>query len=308
MHTHIAPRTASYVTVTPHPPFVPGLCILTHEPPRRGATLVLPTGDGLLAVQLSDAADDACVPAADAPDGVCSTPVSWVGEEDETGAGTPAEAPETPSEPEAHASASQEPSSSQSVQTPPPPCRGAALAARVTCRFDAEQYTSRVMAAALATGLRLVDYSVQLVVTHPGGAGGAHPLAVLLIVAAFRRTGSSSGGEDHGVMQPPPGAPRLVALVASVACGSGAGVRLLQCRELRPAAPGALPTALSATAASLAGALRRKGTAPVPAAAALPHALSNASVLACWRSADAIRHPWLPICILGFGVPATPEQ
>jgi hypothetical protein len=297
--------------VTPHPPFVPALCIVPHAPPRRGATLVLPTGDGLLSVQLCDAADDACVPAADAPDGVCTTPVRWADEEEDVdaAAGTPAEAPETPSEPDTHASPSLE-QPSQSAHTPPPrPCRGAALAARVACRFDAEQYTSRVMASALAAGLRLVDYSVQLVVTHPapaaGAAGGTHPLAVLLIVAAFRRTSSSSGG---GGMEAPPGAPRLVALVASVACGSGGGVRLLQCRELRPAAPGALPTALSATAASLAGALRRKGSAPACAPHALPHALSNASVLACWRSADTIRHPWLPICILGFGVQEGPPE
>jgi hypothetical protein len=60
--------------------------------------------------------------------------------------------------------------------------------------------------------------------------------------------------------------------------------------------------ALAAMGARLAHVLRQRALAPVPCPAALPHAVSNAGVLASWRSADAIRHPWQPLCITGFGI------
>ena len=165
------------MTVSRHPPFLPGLCVLPVA--ARAPTLVLPTGDGLLAVALSDAGADAApshaAPDESQPDGLCFTPVRWAAaaERDEP-------APEEPEDVAAAAS--------------PPPPRGTRLRARVAARFDAEKYISRVCASAMASGLRLVDYTLQLVLTQAAPVPAHGAAAVLLLVAALR----PSCCETHG--------------------------------------------------------------------------------------------------------------
>ena len=275
--------------MTPHPPFQPALCIVAG-PPGAPPTLVLPTGEGLLAVQLADAAA-ACAAPPVPPDGACDTRVQWAADDD-----TPEGLPVPPPPPPATAEPSTPPA------PPPPRLR---LRTRIAARFDAEAYISHVLSAALSAGARLVDYTVQLVTTHRADAS-SHPLAVVLLLALLRpRCDDESGSGGGGG---PPAPYRLVQLVSSVACGGGAHVRLLLSRELRPMPQGAPAGALAATGARVARAMRQRSVAPLPSAAALPTAVSNAGVLASWRSADAIRHPWQPLCITGFGITHADED
>lgn len=278
--------------MTPHPPFQPALCIVAG-PPGAAPALVLPTGEGLLAVQLADAADACAVPVA-APDGACDTRVRWADEDDDVPDGPPVPPPEPA------------PGVAAEPGTPPAaPRPRVRLRARVAARFDAEVYISHVLSSALAAGARLVDYTVQLVVTHRAD-DKPHPLAVVMLLALLRPRNDDESGSSSACAPPPL---RVVQLVSAVACGGDASVRLLLSRELRPMSPGAPGGALAAMGARLARVLRQRAVAPVPSAFALPHAVSNAGVLASWRSADAIRHPWQPLCITGFGItPATDDD
>jgi len=248
----------SYVTVWPHPPFQAALCV-------HPGCLLLPTGEGLLAVRLADA----CAPQAPhAPqlDGVGESPLRWMGAQED------GETEET------------------ADWSPSEPAFGTRLRCSLACRFEADKYVSRVMAAPLHDGWRLVDLDARVIAVEASPPVGGTACALLLILAALRRG-------DAAATQPC----RPVALIARLACAGGGGgsLRLLRSTELRPLRPGSLGAVASARSA----ALRRSTTAPM-AAHALPHAVDNVSVLARWRSAAAMRHASLPIAILGFGVAA----
>ena len=173
-------------------------------------------------------------------------------------------------------------------------------------RLEAEEHIARSLAAPLANGYRLVDYAVQLIDTvHvPPERDGSHLAALLLCVAALRSTKGLdpqhvrpvallSGlfvtthhphADEEGTRQPQ-------LLRPSITC------RLLHSVEMLACSPDLFPS----LAAGQAAALRRCCSMPV-AAHALPHTVDNMSAIQRWVSASVLRHPSLPLAILGFGV------
>ena len=175
-------------------------------------------------------------------------------------------------------------------------------------RLEAEEHIARSLAAPLASGYRLVDYAVQLIDTvlvQPEWEG-SHLAALLLCVAALRSTKGLDpqhvrpvallsglfvtthdphAVEAEGTRQP------QTPLRPSITC------RLLHSVEMQACSP----DLFSSLAAARAAALRRCCSMPV-ATHALPHTVDNMSAIQRWVSASVLRHPTLPLAILGFGV------
>jgi len=169
---------------------------------------------------------------------------------------------------------------------PPPAAQLGARAVLQPLRtFLCEPFLARALAPALAQGFRVVDYTVQLVSSQtgdPGPLGSREPLAILLVVAVLR------GGDEAAAGRP------LEMLLAL----QGGTARMLRTRQLRPRGAAELAAGAAAECATL----RRAAHAPRRCAAQLPHSSDNGSMLARWRSADVLRHPSLPLAILGFGL------
>ena len=269
----------TYLTSAPSSSFDAGLCI-------QGRRLYLPTGDGLTVVELAPPALVPCI---------VNTTLVWGGS---LKGGCPSALVTFDPWAVVHCAPADD------NQWPrfgvKPALRG---------RLEAEEHIARALAAPLAGGYRLVDYAVHLVDTvhvAPGQAGSSHLAALLLCVAALRSSKSLDAQHVHPVAllsglfvthqprataeeestQPPP-------LRPSITC------RLLHSVEMQACSA----DLLARLAAGQAAALRR--TCRIPQAAhAQPHVVDNMSAIQRWVSAPVLRHPTLPIAVLGFGVRA----
>ncbi len=182
--------------------------------------------------------------------------------------------------------------------------------------MEADAVLSRALAATLRAGYCLVDYEVHLLdVAH--GAEGARTSAVAAVVSVLRAR------DDVGLKNPAPSrsrAPRgsegwrTVVSVVEIPLGAPPPPppRLLFSVEVPPApdqtrhhaAASAMagPPTLRAVAAARArlAALRRAAHVPSGAALRAGATLTNAVAVATGMSAEALKHPTQPICVLGW--------
>ena len=182
--------------------------------------------------------------------------------------------------------------------------------------MEADAVLSRALAATLRAGYCLVDYEVHLLdVAH--GAEGARTSAVAAVVSVLRAR------DDVGLTNPAPSrsrAPRgsegwrTVVSVVEIPLGAPPPPppRLLFSVEVPPApdqtrhhaAASAMagPPTLRAVAAARArlAALRRAAHVPSGAALRAGATLTNAVAVATGMSAEALKHPTQPICVLGW--------
>jgi hypothetical protein len=174
------------------------------------------------------------------------------------------------------------------------------------CHLEAEKYIARMLAQPLRSGYRLVDYTVLLVDSRPVGLDAPHDgelAALVLIMAALRKY-------DALDTQPVRPVALMVALNARTTMEpsqeQGAGllpVAHFTVKFVHNAELCAVDAALmQRLAESRAAALRRHCCVPLRSPHALPHVVDNRSVLQRWVSVPVLRHPALPIAILGFGV------
>ena len=183
--------------------------------------------------------------------------------------------------------------------------------------MEADAVLSRALAATLRAGYCLVDYEVHLLdVAH--GAEGARTSAVAAVVSVLRAR------DDVGVTNPAPSGRRRAprgsegwrTVVSVVEIPPGAPPppppRLLFSVEVPPAPESknnaaavsamAGPSTLRAVAAARArlAALRRAAHVPSGAPLRAGATLTNAVAVATGMSAEALKHPTQPICVVGW--------
>ena len=151
---------------------------------------------------------------------------------------------------------------------------------RLLRSFEVEKLLARVLAAPLAAGHVLIDFTIRVVDTS---AGGGEPTALLLVIAVLEREGMC----------------RPLEMLLSL---QGGTARVASTRELRSQARPL--SGLAAYADARCDALRQSGRGPLKRLSALPHCLDNAAVVSHGRSAAVLRHPTLPLEIAGFVRPA----